>query len=77
VLWLGLAGVALAFFYHAPPLKLSYRGLGEAEVALCYGPLIASGTFLVQRGSIPADVVTLSLHRRVSVDQPGRKSKPS
>lgn len=30
VLWIGLAGVAIAYFYHGPPLKLSYRGLGEA-----------------------------------------------
>ncbi len=49
VLWLGAVGVALAFFYHAPPLKLSYRGLGEITVALCYGPLICWGTYLVQR----------------------------
>jgi len=61
VLWLGLAGMALAYFYHAPPFKLSYRGLGEAAVALCYGPLICSGTYLVQRGRLPAEVVLLSL----------------
>jgi 1,4-dihydroxy-2-naphthoate octaprenyltransferase len=49
VLWLGIVGVGLAYFYHADPLRLSYRGLGEAAVALTYGPLIACGTFLVQR----------------------------
>jgi len=49
VLWLGLAGVGLAYFYHADPLRLSYRGLGEMAVALTYGPLIACGTYLVQR----------------------------
>lgn len=49
VVWLGLAGVGLAYFYHAYPLRLSYRGLGEAAVALAYGPLIACGTYLVQR----------------------------
>jgi 1,4-dihydroxy-2-naphthoate octaprenyltransferase len=47
-LWLGLAGVALAYFYHAPPLRLAYRGLGELAVALAYGPLVTLGTFLVQ-----------------------------
>jgi 1,4-dihydroxy-2-naphthoate octaprenyltransferase len=61
VLWLGLAGVACAFLYHAPPVKLSYRGLGEFSVALCYGPLICGGTYLVQRGTIGAPVVLLSL----------------
>jgi 1,4-dihydroxy-2-naphthoate octaprenyltransferase len=49
VLWLGLAGIGLAYFYHASPLRLSYRGLGELAVAAAYGPLIACGTYLVQR----------------------------
>ncbi|HET6923485.1 MAG TPA: prenyltransferase [Anaeromyxobacteraceae bacterium] len=61
VLWLGLAGVALAFFYHAPPLRLSYRGLGELAVAVTYGPLICCGTYLVQRGQLPSWVVLVSL----------------
>jgi 1,4-dihydroxy-2-naphthoate octaprenyltransferase len=49
VLWLGLAGIWLAYFYHAPPVRLSYRGFGEIAVAAAYGPLIACGTYLVQR----------------------------
>jgi 1,4-dihydroxy-2-naphthoate octaprenyltransferase len=48
VLAFGLAGMALAFFYHAPPLRLAYRGLGEIAVAIAYGPLIALGAFVVQ-----------------------------
>ncbi len=61
VFWLGVAGMACAYFYHAPPLSLSYRGLGETAVGICYGPLICSGTYLVQRGSIPAGIVALSV----------------
>ncbi len=61
VLWLGVAGVACAYYYHAPPLRLSYRGSGELVVGLCYGPLITSGTYLVQRGAITLEVVLLSL----------------
>jgi 1,4-dihydroxy-2-naphthoate polyprenyltransferase len=61
VLWLGLAGVPLAFFYHSPPLKLSYRGFGEAAVAFCYGPLIVSGTYFVQRGAVPVGLVMVSI----------------
>lgn len=60
VLWLGVLGVALAFFYHAPPFKLSYRGLGELAVAASYGPLICAGTYLVQRGSVPPEVIFVS-----------------
>ena len=61
VLWFGLAGLALAFFYHAPPGRLSYRGLGELAVAISYGPLVCVGTYLVQRGTIPTGIVLLSL----------------
>jgi 1,4-dihydroxy-2-naphthoate octaprenyltransferase len=60
VLALGVAGLATAFFYHAPPLSLSYRGLGEVAVALCYGPLIVSGTYLVQRGRLTSEVLLAS-----------------
>jgi 1,4-dihydroxy-2-naphthoate octaprenyltransferase len=61
VLWLGVGGVACAWFYQAPPLKLSYRGLGEIAVGVCYGPLVSSGTYLVQRGKVPASLVLLTL----------------
>lgn len=61
VLWIGVAGIALAYFYHAPPLRLSYRGLGELAVAVAYGPLICAGAFLVQRGTIASEVLWLSL----------------
>ena len=61
VLWLGVVGVACAYFYHALPLRLSYRGWGELAVVLCYGPLIASGTYLVQRGRISGGLVAASL----------------
>lgn len=61
VLWLGLAGTALAWWYHAPPFRLSYRGLGELAVAAVYGPLIACGAYLVQRGAVSAPVVALSV----------------
>jgi 1,4-dihydroxy-2-naphthoate polyprenyltransferase len=61
VLWLGVAGVACAFGYHARPVALSYRGLGELAVAACYGPLIASGTYLVQRGHVSPQLVAVAL----------------
>jgi len=60
ILGLGVAGVALAFFYHAPPFRLSYRGWGELAVAIAYGPLVVTGTFLVQRGTAPSWIVAVS-----------------
>ena len=61
VLALGAAGIALAFFYHAAPLRLAYRGLGEAAVFACYGPLIACGTYLVQRAEVTREVALSSI----------------
>ena len=61
VLAFGLVGIALAFFYHAPPFRLSYRGLGELAVGIAYGPVITTGTYLVQRGTMPLSVILLGL----------------
>jgi 1,4-dihydroxy-2-naphthoate octaprenyltransferase len=61
VWWIGLVGVGLAFFYHAPPFKLSYRGWGELAVAAVYGPLIMAGMYLVQRGTLTPQVIVLGL----------------
>jgi 1,4-dihydroxy-2-naphthoate octaprenyltransferase len=55
------AGVCLAFFYHGPPFKLSYRGFGELAVGLAYGPLLVSGTYLVLRGTVTPQVVLLGV----------------
>jgi 1,4-dihydroxy-2-naphthoate octaprenyltransferase len=60
ILWIGMLGVGAAYLYHAPPLKLSYRGMGEFTVALCYGPLIATGTYLVQRGQVTPQIIAVS-----------------
>ena len=64
---LGVLGVAAALFYHWPPLRLAYRGLGEVAVALAYGPLIVCGTFLVQRGYVAAWIVWLSVALGLSI----------
>jgi 1,4-dihydroxy-2-naphthoate octaprenyltransferase len=61
VIAIGLVGVAMAWFYHAPPLKLSYRGLGELAVGVVYGPLIVAGTYLVQRGTVGLAAVAASI----------------
>ena len=61
VLWLGVAGVACAWWYHARPVALSYRGWGELAVAACYGPLIALGTYLVQRGRFSSELLAAAV----------------
>lgn len=61
IVWLGALGIFCAFFYQAPPLKLSYRGFGELAVAICYGPLISLGTYVVQRGRFAATPWLISI----------------
>jgi 1,4-dihydroxy-2-naphthoate octaprenyltransferase len=61
VLSFGLVGMALAWYYHGGSLRLSYRGLGELAVVLCYGPLVVCGCYLVQTGVLTAPVIQASL----------------
>ena len=61
VLWLGLAGLALGYAHRARRPRLSHPALGATAIALAYGPLVASGTYLVQRGAVPVQVALASL----------------
>ncbi len=60
-LWIGVVGFALGWSYHGPPLRLTYRGLGELDVVLCYGPLIAMSAYLIQTHRLSWEVLWLSL----------------
>jgi len=46
---LGLLALFIGWFYTAPPIKASYRGLGEAFIAVGQG-LVIFGAFYVQQG---------------------------
>lgn len=61
VFWIGTAGLLLGWSYHGPPFKFAYHGLGELDVVVCYGPLIAVSTYMIQTQSYNSDVVWLSL----------------
>lgn len=47
LLWLGIPGVLLAYFYTAPPVRLAYRGIGDTAVALGFGPITVLGAYFV------------------------------
>lgn len=55
------AGGVGVVFYVGPPLRLAYRGLGEAIIAACYGPLMILGAFYLQVGRVTGDAVLLSI----------------
>jgi len=59
--WIGVVGFALGWSYHGPPLRLAYRGLGELDVVVCYGPLIALSTYLVLAHELSWQVFWLSI----------------
>ena len=61
ILAVGLAGVLGGFFYSAPPLKLSHRGLGELVAAACLGVLPVAGSYYAQTGEISWNVYVSSL----------------
>jgi 1,4-dihydroxy-2-naphthoate octaprenyltransferase len=61
VFWLGTVGLLLGWSYHGPPLQLAYRGLGELDVVLCYGPIIALSTYIIMTGELAGEVIWLSV----------------
>jgi 1,4-dihydroxy-2-naphthoate octaprenyltransferase len=53
VLAFGAAGAFLAYFYTAPPVRLSARrGLGELSVGLAFGPLLVAGCVFALTGAV-------------------------
>jgi 1,4-dihydroxy-2-naphthoate octaprenyltransferase len=48
----GILGGLLGWFYTAPPLKLSYRGLGEIATMIAVGLMMPGMGFFVSAGSI-------------------------
>ncbi len=61
ILPVGFVGVCIAVMYTLPPFMLSYRGLGELAVFLCYGPLIFNGPYVLITGSFSLLPVLVSI----------------
>ncbi|CAN5223686.1 1,4-dihydroxy-2-naphthoate polyprenyltransferase [soil metagenome] len=53
LIWIGLAGLLIAWAYSAPPLKLMARGVGEGAIAGGW-LMVVLGTDFVQRGEFAA-----------------------
>jgi 1,4-dihydroxy-2-naphthoate octaprenyltransferase len=53
-------GSLLGWFYTAPPIKLAYRGLGEASTMVGTGLIMPAMGYFVMAGRVDANVVALS-----------------
>ncbi|MEE9236440.1 MAG: hypothetical protein V3U52_01430 [Thermoplasmata archaeon] len=51
LLALVVAGAILSFFYNAPPLKFSFRGISEIPTFLAFGPLLVMGVAYLFSGA--------------------------
>ncbi len=57
ILWPVILCAVLGVFYSAEPLRLSYRGLGEAVIGFIFGPLLMGGVYLAACGQPGADII--------------------
>jgi len=61
LLWLGIFGVAVAYSYVGPPLRLAHHGVGEIAVGIEFGPVTVLGTYFVLARAFNPAVVVLSI----------------
>src|SRR5437867_2463071 len=61
LLLLGIFGVAVAYSYVGPPLRLAHHGLGEIAVGIEFGPITVLGTYFVLAKAFNPAAVALSI----------------
>ncbi len=61
ILAFALLGGAAAIFYEAPPVRWSYRGLGELVIALSYGPWMVLGSLYLHTRTLSWGALWASL----------------
>src|SRR3989442_9159945 len=70
LLWIGIFGVAVAYSYVGPPLRLAHHGVGEIAVGIEFGPVTVLGTYFVlaRAFDLPAIILSISLGLLVAGD---------
>lgn len=61
ILLFGIPGLAVGYFYSAPPIRLAYLGLGVAAVFVTIGPLMVVGSYYTVALTISPAAVLASL----------------
>ena len=61
ILAFALLGGAAAIFYEAPPVRWSYRGLGETVIGLAYGPWMVEGSLYLHTHALSVGAFWASL----------------
>jgi len=61
ILAFAVLGGAAAIFYEAPPIRWSYRGLGELVIALSYGPWMVLGSLYLHTRELSWPALVASL----------------
>ena len=61
LLWLGIFGVAVAYSYVGPPLRLAHHGVGEIAVSIEFGPVTVLGTYFVLTRVFDLPAIVLSI----------------
>jgi len=61
ILAFALLGGMAAIFYEAPPIRWSYRGLGETVIGLAYGPWMVEGSLYLHTGALSLAALWASL----------------
>lgn len=61
LLYIFLLTLLMGVFYSAPPLKLSYRGLGELVIGIIFGPLLMTGVYVSACGQFDESILYISV----------------
>ena len=61
ILIFSLIGFTAAAGYLGPPVRFTYRGLGEIVIALSYGPFMVLGSYYLQTGGISINPLLVSI----------------
>ncbi len=61
ILYIASLGCAVGYSYSGKPLKLGYRGLGEAVIGVMFGPLLMIGVYYSATGEFSNALTLLSI----------------